>query len=230
MAAPISLAGPDSGGSATRRAPAATASPSRRQASSRSVASASCTTAAATSAGPCMGGSGCRAGSSAMARYSSGRRLRNTSVPSGRRLSLARPTSRSAKIYSASWREAMASTVPSGATTWLSPAPLRNSTGMPVAALIPSTMSSGTSGPTLLAATTNTLFSAARTGICNEASSVAKELRLLSMTWAPLSARQRGVSLITPSMQAYMPRRPRAVVTTGPSLPAGARKSFSWPI
>ena len=73
---------------------------------------------------------------------------------------------------------------------------------MPVAALMPSTICSGTSGPTLLAATTNTLFSAARTGICRELSSVAKEFRLLSITWAPLRARQRGVSLMTPSMQA----------------------------
>ncbi|NTU82315.1 MAG: hypothetical protein HGA45_23550, partial [Chloroflexales bacterium] len=88
----------------------------------------------------------------------------------------------------------------------------------------------GSSGATLLAATTKTRFSAARTGTCSAASSRANEFRLLHKIWAPRRASPRGVSLITPSIQAYMPIRPIGVSTTGPGLWAGCRTSFSGPI
>ena len=95
----------------------------------------------------------------------------------------------------------MATMVPSGATIWLSPAPCSISTGTPTRSATISMLRAGTSGPTLLAATTHTRFSTARTGTCSEASSRANELRLLSSTWAPPTASIRGVSLMTPSMQ-----------------------------
>ena len=98
-------------------------------------------------------------------------------------------------------RGATATTVPSGATIWLSPAPCSRSTGTPTRSATIAMLRSGTRGPTLLAATTHTLFSTARTGTWREASSRANELRLLSRTWAPSTASIRGVSLMTPSMQ-----------------------------
>ena len=97
---------------------------------------------------------------------------------------------------------ALAITMPSGSTIWLSPAPSRASAGTPSAALKSAIRSAGSSEPTLLAATTHTPFSAARTGTCRPASSLAKELRLLHSSRAPLTARARGVSKVTPSMHA----------------------------
>lgn len=90
--------------------------------------------------------------------------------------------------------------------------------------------SAGSSGPTLLAAITQARFSAARTGMCSAASSVANEFRLLSSTCAPRSVSPRVVSGMTPSMQAYMPSRPIGVSSTGPTSVAGSRWSFSAPI
>ena len=101
---------------------------------------------------------------------------------------------------------------------------------MLVASLTGPTSASGISGPILFAATTQTLFSAARTGMCRSPSSRANEFRLLQRTWAPRSARQRGVSFKTPSMHEYIASLPSGVSTTGPDSVARSRKSFSWPI
>ena len=112
-------------------------------------------------------------------------------------------------------RGALASTEPSGATIWLSPAPSSPSAGMSRAVTKASRRWAGTSGPTLLAATTKTWFSTALTGTWSAASSRAKELRLLVSRRAPPTASARGTSQVTPSMQEYMPILPNVVSTTG---------------
>ena len=127
-------------------------------------------------------------------------------------------------------RGALATTVPSGATIWLSPAPCRAAAPTPRAAAKSSILSAGTSGPTLLAATTNAWFSTARTGTCRAASSRANELRLLVSSTAPRTARARGTSQVTPSMQEYMPTVPHGVSATGATWGPGRRKARSLPI
>ncbi|CAB4798934.1 unannotated protein [freshwater metagenome] len=120
---------------------------------------------------------------------------------------------------------AAATMLPSGSTTMLSPAPSNVSTGVLRAFDTISRGPSLTKYSTLFALMTHTLFSAARTGTCKLASSGAKEFKVLSRTRAPRTARLRGVSAITPSMQEYMPVKPKGVSTNGViSLPASKCK------
>ena len=151
--------------------------------------SGNCTMATGSRSQDFAGGGGCVEGSRAMGRYREGRRSLNRSLPSGRRLLSAAAGSMSANTTSSRSGEAMARTLPHGSTTCDSPAPHKNRLGILVTALNSSSISAGTRGPILLAATTNTLFSAARTGMCRLDSSGAKELTLLHNTWAPRNAR-----------------------------------------
>ena len=94
----------------------------------------------------------------ASAPNSSGRRTAHGSVPSGR-VSPARSRSSSAVTTASPLRGPVATTVPSGATIRLSPAPSSISAGTPIISENAAAFSGGSSGPTLQQAMTQARFS-----------------------------------------------------------------------